>query len=42
MSNKRIIVLGGGSAGWLTALLTREFYPEFDITLIEIVVKAAT
>jgi tryptophan halogenase len=35
MSNKRIIVLGGGSAGWLTALLTREFYPEFDITLIE-------
>ncbi|MDR0779363.1 MAG: tryptophan 7-halogenase [Pseudomonadales bacterium] len=32
---KKIIVLGGGSAGWLTSLLTREFYPEFDITLIE-------
>lgn len=32
---KRIIVLGGGSAGWLTSLLVREFYPGFDITLIE-------
>lgn len=32
---KKIVVLGGGSAGWLTALLTREFYPGFDITLIE-------
>lgn len=32
---KKIIVLGGGSAGWLTSLLTREFYPDFDITLIE-------
>lgn len=32
---KKIIVLGGGSAGWLTSLLTREFYPEFEITLIE-------
>ncbi len=32
---KKIIVLGGGSAGWLTSLLTREFYPSFDITLIE-------
>lgn len=32
---KKIIVLGGGSAGWLTSLLVREFYPAFDITLIE-------
>lgn len=32
---KKIVVLGGGSAGWLTSLLTREFYPEFDIKLIE-------
>lgn len=32
---KKIIVLGGGSAGWLTSLLTREFHPDFDITLIE-------
>lgn len=32
---KKIIVLGGGSAGWLTSLLTREFYPEFDITVVE-------
>lgn len=32
---KKVIVLGGGTAGWLTALLTREFYPQFDITLVE-------
>ena len=32
---KKIIVLGGGSAGWLTSLLVREFYPAFDITLVE-------
>jgi len=32
---KKIIVLGGGSAGWITSLLTREFHPEVDITLIE-------
>ena len=32
---KKIIVLGGGSAGWITSLLVREFYPEFDITVVE-------
>ena len=32
---KKIIVLGGGTAGWLTSLMVREFYPDFDITLIE-------
>jgi tryptophan 7-halogenase len=32
---KKIIVLGGGTAGWLTSLLSREFNPDFDITLIE-------
>jgi tryptophan 7-halogenase len=32
---KKIIVLGGGTAGWLTSLLVRAFYPGFDITLVE-------
>ena len=32
---KKILVLGGGSAGWITSLLVREFYPEFDITVVE-------
>ena len=32
---KKIVVLGGGTAGWLTALLVKEFYPQFDITVVE-------
>jgi tryptophan halogenase len=32
---KKIVVLGGGTAGWLTALLTREFHPGFEITVVE-------
>ena len=35
MKTKNIVVLGGGTAGWLTALLAREFYPTYDITLVE-------
>lgn len=30
-----IVILGGGSAGWLTALLAREFYWQHNITVIE-------
>jgi len=30
-----ITVLGGGSAGWITALLTQTYYPNSKITLIE-------
>jgi tryptophan halogenase len=32
---KNIVVLGGGTAGWLTALLTREFYLDANITVVE-------
>jgi tryptophan halogenase len=32
---KRIIVVGGGTAGWLTALKAKRSYPDLDITLIE-------
>ena len=31
----KILVLGGGTAGWLTALWCRSFYPSDDITLLE-------
>jgi len=33
--NKKIVILGGGTAGWLTALISKKFYPNYDITLIE-------
>jgi tryptophan halogenase len=32
---KDIIVLGGGTAGWITALLTKHYYPGAKITLVE-------
>lgn len=30
-----ITILGGGTAGWLTALITKRFYPDEPITVIE-------
>ncbi len=32
---KKVVILGGGTAGWLTALQIRQLYNHTDITLIE-------
>lgn len=32
---KKIVVLGGGAAGWLTALFMQKNYPAVDVTVIE-------
>jgi tryptophan halogenase len=32
---KHISILGGGTVGWLTALMTKEYYPSYNVTLIE-------
>jgi len=34
-NNKKVVVLGGGSAGWITALYVRKLFPNIKITLIE-------
>lgn len=33
--SKNISIIGGGTAGWITALLVKEYYPSFNISLIE-------
>ena len=33
--NKKLIVLGGGTAGWLTALFLNKIFPKYETTLIE-------
>ena len=35
MQNKNIVILGGGSAGWLTALFAQRTFPNNSITLVE-------
>lgn len=32
---KEIVVLGGGTAGWITALLCKRYQPEISVTVIE-------
>ena len=31
----KIVILGGGSAGWISALLIQKSFPEHNITVIE-------
>lgn len=35
MKNKKFVVLGGGTAGWLTGLFLRKTFPESEIKLIQ-------
>lgn len=32
---KKIVIIGGGTAGWLTALVVNKFWKDTDVTLIE-------
>jgi hypothetical protein len=30
-----LVILGGGTAGWLSALFVKHYYPSIDITVVE-------
>jgi len=34
MSNKKFVILGGGTAGWITALSIRKYFPSSKVSLI--------
>lgn len=33
--DKRFVILGGGTAGWITALFTQKMFPESNITVVQ-------
>ena len=32
---KKVVIIGGGTAGWLTSLVVNKFWKNTDVTLIE-------
>ncbi len=35
MKNNSFTIVGGGSAGWISALYLKKFFPDFEITVVE-------
>ena len=35
LKNKKLTILGGGTAGWLTALYLKKIFPKYNVILIE-------
>lgn len=34
-NSKKVVILGGGTAGWITALLVQKIYSDYEIVLVE-------
>jgi len=32
---KKVVIVGGGSAGWMSAAMLVKFFPDYDISVIE-------